>query len=454
MRGGVSALSATFASLSSPSYRRFFPGQVMSLTGTWMQTVAQSWLVLELTGSGTALGAVVALERLPVLLFAPYGGLVADRVDKRRLLIGVQSAMSLLALTLGALTVAGVVQFWHVCLLAVLLGLSNAFENPARQAFVLEMVGLENVRNAVSLNSVIAAAARIVGPAVAGVLIAVVGTGVCFLVNAVTFAAVIYALASMDVRTLSSATPQGRAPRQLTEGLRYVAGNPSLAVPVTMMAVIGMLTYEFQVVLPIMARDVFHGEATVYGVMTAAMGAGALVGGLVIAGRRGRTGLRPMCFHATTFGVAVLAAAAAPGLTVMVIALTLVGAASVAFMAIANSTLQLASTPAMRGRVMALFAMAFLGTTPIGGPIAGWVGENVGGRWAMAMQGGACLAAALYGFIRSRRLRPMPGGGPRPVVSDRPADQRARGQDTLCPDDPSGEHRPPRGIPVARHQTE
>lgn len=435
MRWRLPGVGVTFASLSSPSYRRFLPGQVLSLTGTWMQTVAQAWLVLELTGSGTTLGLVVALERLPILLLAPYGGLVADRVDKRRLLMCVQSAMSGLALTLGALTVAGVVQLWHVGLLALLLGVSNAFENPARQAFVLDMVGAENVRNAVSLNSVIAAAARIVGPAVAGILIAVTGTGVCFLVNAATFTAVIYALASMDVGTLRSAVPQARAPRQLTEGLRYVAANPSLAVPVTMMAVIGMLTYVFQVVLPVVARQVFHGDATVYGAMTAAMGAGALVGGLVTAGRGGRTGLRPMCGYASAFGVAILAAAAAPSLPLMVIALTLVGAASVGFMAIANSTLQLASSPAMRGRVMALFAMAFLGTTPVGGPIAGWVSEHAGGRWAMVMQGSACLAAASYGLLRDRRLRARTEAGTDPLAAEQPVGRRECGHATA----PDGE---------------
>jgi MFS family permease len=412
--------AATFIALSNPNYRRFFPGQALSLIGTWMQTVALSWLVLELTGSGTALGLVTALERLPVLLVAPYGGVVADRVDKRRLLVLVQAMMASLALALGLLTVSGVVAFWHVCVLGLLLGLSNAFENPARQAFILEMVGPEDLRNAVALNSVIAAAARAVGPAVAGVLIAVTGTGVCFLVNAGTFVGVIYALLAMERATLRTTDAAPRARGQLREGLRYVARTPSLRVPLLMMAFVGMLTYEWQVVLPVVARDVFQGDASTYGWMTSAMGVGAVVGGLLLAGR-GSTGLLPLTQHAAVFGIVILVAAVAPGLPLMLGALTLVGAASVAFLAVANSTLQLACHAEMRGRVMALFAVAFLGTTPIGGPIAGAVSEHLGGRWAMGMQGSACLLAAGFGLVVLRRARhPDPVTGtstsPEPVL--------------------------------------
>lgn len=428
MRRLLARRGRTFVALSSPNYRRFLPGQAMSLAGTWMQTVAQSWLVLELTGSGTALGIVVALERLPVLLVAPYGGVIADRVDKRRLLMFLQATMALLALTLGLLTVIGVVQFWHVVVLAVLLGVANAFEHPARHAFVLEMVEPEHLRNAVSLNSVIASGARTVGPGVAGLLIAGAGTGVCFLVNAATFTAVIHALWALDVAALRRVPPAVRSRRQLREGLRYVAGTPGLAVPLIMMALIGMLTYEFQVVLPVVAREVLEGDASTYGWMTSVMGAGAVVGGLVVAGR-GRTGLLPLTVHAALFAAAILLAATAPGLILMLVALAVVGAMSVAFLAVANSTLQLAADPVMRGRVMALFAVAFLGTTPIGGPVVGWVTEHAGGRWGMVLQGSACLVAALFGFMASRR----PGVADRRVHGDGPPPEKADAEDGFVP---------------------
>lgn len=439
--------SRTFVALASPNYRRFLPGQAMSLAGTWMQTVAQSWLVLELTGSGTALGIVVALERLPVLLVAPYGGVIADRVDKRRLLIGLQAAMALLALTLGLLTVFGVVRLWHVAVLALLLGVANAFEHPARHAFVLEMVEPEHLRNAVSLNSVIASGARVVGPAVAGMLIAAAGTGVCFLVNAATFAAVIQALRSMDVDTLRRVLPAARSPRQLREGLRYVRRTPRLAVPLIMMAVIGMLTYEFQVVLPVVAREVFSGDASTYGWMTAAMGGGAVVGGLMVAGR-GRTGLRPLTAHAGLFAGTILVAAATPDLVWMLVALTFVGAASIAFLAVANATLQLAADQVMRGRVMALFTVAFLGTTPVGGPIAGWVTEHAGGRWGMVLQGSACLLAALFGFLASRRLgleTPPREGDRGTELGAGPADPGVPVVDRPVPESPAAMDPSPRG---------
>jgi len=247
----------TFAALANPNYRRYFAGQATSLIGTWMQSVAQSWLVLQLTGSGPALGFVVGLQMLPVLVLGPYGGVVADRVDKRRLMVALQSAMGLLALTLGVLTVTGAVRIWHVYLLALLLGLTNAFENPARQSFVLEMVGPADLRNAVTLNSVLVNAARAVGPAVAGILIASVGTGVCFLVNAVSFVAVVYSLVSMNTAVLAPTPPTQRRKGQLREGLRYVRRTPALGVPLLMMALIGALAYEFQVVLPVLARDAF-----------------------------------------------------------------------------------------------------------------------------------------------------------------------------------------------------
>ncbi|HET9718495.1 MAG TPA: MFS transporter, partial [Solirubrobacteraceae bacterium] len=232
----------TFAALEVPNYRRYLSGQSVSLIGTWMQMTAQSWLVLTLTHSAAALGVIVALQTLPVLLLAPYGGVIADRVDKRRMMIGLQSAMGVQALILGLLTVVGEVRVWQIGVLAVLLGLNNAFENPSRQSFMLEMVGPRHLRNAVSLNSVMVNVARVIGPAVAGVMIATVGSGVCFLLNSGSFVAVVASLVTMDVDTLSPAPPAPRARGQLREGLSYVRRTPDLAVPLLMMAVVGCLT--------------------------------------------------------------------------------------------------------------------------------------------------------------------------------------------------------------------
>jgi MFS family permease len=369
-----------------------------------MQSVAQSWLVLQMTGSGTALGLVVALQTLPVLLLGPYGGVVADRVDKRRLMIALQSMMGVLALVLGILTVTGAVRLWQVFVLAFLLGLNNAFENPARQAFVLEMVGPQDLRNAVSLNSVLVNAARAVGPAVAGVLIATVGTGVCFLVNAASFVAVVTSLLRLDLDLLQPSPAQERAKGQLREGFRYVRHTPELAVPLAMMAVIGCLAYEFQVVLPQVAKSAFSGNAQAYGFMTATMGAGAVIGGLWTAAR-GTTGLSALNRAALLFGAAIMLAAIAPTLWTELIALALVGAGSVSFLAKGNSTLQLQADPQMRGRVMALWSVAFLGSTPIGGPVAGAVAEFAGARWGLVLGAVACLVAGLAGVLVVRRDR-------------------------------------------------
>ena len=305
--------SATFASLHNRNFRLFFAGQAVSMIGTWMQSVAQAWLVLELTDSGTALGWVIALQTLPVLFGAPYAGLIADRVDKRRLLLCTQSFMGVLALLLGVLTVTHSVSLWMVYALAFGLGIGNAVDNPTRQSFVLEMVGTADVRNAVTLNSVLVNAARAVGPAVAGVLIAVTGVGICFLINAGTFVAVLYALARLDVSALQPSPPATRERGQLRAGFRYIRQTPALFVPLLMMAVIGMLAYEFQVVLPVVARSTYGGGAQAYGFLTAAMGVGAVVGGLVVAGR-GFTGTRALIGSACVFGAVILLAAAAPNL--------------------------------------------------------------------------------------------------------------------------------------------
>jgi MFS family permease len=398
----------TFAAMAVPNYRRYFFGQATSLVGTWMQMAAQSWLVLSLTGSAAALGVIVALQTLPVLLLAPYGGVIADRVDKRRLMVVLQTAMGLQALALGLLTITGSVRIWEIGVLAVILGLNNAFENPARQSFVLEMVGADTLRNAVSLNSVQVNVARAVGPAVAGVLIATVGTGECFLINAASFVAVVGSLISMERSTLHPTPPAPRAAGQLREGLRYARATPEIIVPLLMMTLVGTLAYEFQVSLPVMARHTLHAGAEGYGFMTAAMGVGAIVGGLVVAAR-GRTGLRPVTIAVAAFAVALILAALAPTLAVELVALALVGAASVSFMSSGNSTLQLAADPAMRGRVMALWFVALQGTTPIGGPLIGAIISLAGARTGLGVGALACVLAAGLGYAARRRLRSRRG---------------------------------------------
>jgi MFS family permease len=372
-----------------------------------MQMTAQAWLVLTLTHSSAALGVVIALQTLPVLLLTPYGGVIADRSDKRRIMIVLQSAMGVQALILGLLAVTGVVRVWEIGALALILGINNAFENPARQSFMLELVGAKHLRNAISLNSVLPNIARTVGPAIAGILIATVGEGVCFLVNAGSFVAVVTSLVTMNSGTLRPSPPAPRGAGQLREGLAYVRRTPELAVPLLMMAAVGCLTYEFQVTLPVMASRGLHAGATGFGFMTAAMGVGAVIGGLGLAAR-GKTGLFPLVAAAWVFGAAVAVAALAPSLGFELVALAVVGAASISFMATGNSTLQLTAEPSMRGRVMSLWFVAFQGSTPIGGPIVGWTMGVLGARAGLGVGAITCLLVASAGLLAWRRHRDAP----------------------------------------------
>jgi MFS family permease len=413
----VRAGRITFAALAVPNYRRYYGGQAISLMGTWMQMTAQGWLVLTLTHSSTALGVIVALQTLPVLLLTPYGGVLADRGDKRRMMVALQSAMGVQALVLGLLTVTGVVRVWEIGALALILGINNAFENPARQSFMLELVGAEHLRNAVTLNSVLVNVARTSGPAIAGVLIATVGEGVCFLVNAASFVAVIASLSTMDLAALSPSEPAPRARGQLREGLRYVRRTKELAIPLLMMAMVGCLTYEFQVTLPVMAKRGLDVGAAGFGFMSAAMGAGAVAGGLAVAAR-GKTGLRPLVAAAWVFGIAVALASVAPSLPLELVALALAGSASIAFMSTGNSTLQLSAAPSMRGRVMSLWFVAFQGSTPIGGPIVGLVMGALGARAGLGLGAVACLAVALAGLIALRRVPGAASAARAPSVAE------------------------------------
>jgi MFS family permease len=397
------ALRRSFDSLAVPNYRRYFVGQVVSLSGNWMQTVAEVWLILTLTDSGVAVGLTTALQFLPILLFAAWGGVLADRFAKRRLLISTQAAMAIPALALLAVSAAGVVQPWMVYVLVFARGSVNAVDNPTRQSFVIEMVGAERVVNAVSLNSVIVHSARMLGPALAGVLIATVGVEPCFALNALSFAVMIAALARMDDAELRPAAPAVREKGAVRAGLRYVRATPELAVPLGLMALVGTLGLNFQVILPLLARFSFDGGASAYALLVCAMAAGSVVGALVN-GSRGGTGPGVVTGSALAFGLLALAAAAAPSLALEVPVLAGLGAASVTFAAAVNSSLQLAVSEQMRGRVMALYTVVFLGSTPIGGPLAGWLSEAYDPRAALLLAASAGLAAAWAARVAFRRL--------------------------------------------------
>ena len=403
----TAAIRHSFNSLEVPNYRRYFAGQLVSLSGTWMQTVAAIWVVLSLTGSGVAVGLTTALQFLPMLLIGAWGGLLADRFPKRRLLMATQALMAIPALWLFAAIATGVVAPWMVYLGVFAMGAVNAVDNPTRQSFVFEMVGPDRVVNAVSLNSVIVQAARIVGPAVAGILIATVGVVPCFALNALTFVAMIFALERMEPSRLHAAPVAEREPGAIRAGLRYVRRTPELMVPLALMGLVGTLGFNFQVVLPLLAKFSFESGAMTYAALVSAMAVGSIAGALVN-GHRGRTGPRLIAGGALAFGVSALLAAAMPSLALEILMLTLLGAASVTFAATINSTLQLAVTPEMRGRVMALYSVVFLGSTPIGGPIAGWLAQNYDPRVALLLAGLSGLTAAWIAHhslshIRGRR---------------------------------------------------
>ncbi|HSS32818.1 MAG TPA: MFS transporter [Solirubrobacterales bacterium] len=386
-------LRRSFNSLEVPNYRRYFAGQLISLSGTWMQTVAAIWLILSLTDSGVAVGLTTALQFLPMLLIGAWGGVLADRFPKRKLLITTQALMAIPAVGLFAVTATGVVEPWMVYLGVFAMGSVNAVDNPARQSFVMEMVGPDRVVNAVSLNSVIVQAARIVGPAFAGILIAAFGVVPCFGLNALTFLAMIFALRGMDVERLHSEPVAPRGPGAIRAGLRYVAHSPELAVPLALMALVGTLGFNFQVVLPLLAKFSFGGGALTYAAMVSAMAVGSIAGAL-INGHHGQTGPTLIAGGALAFGVAALLSAAMPALAFEIVTLAVLGGAAVTFAATINSTLQLAVAPEMRGRVMALYSVVFLGSTPIGGPLTGWLAQAYDPRVALLLAGVSGLSAA------------------------------------------------------------
>ena len=383
----------------------FIAAQLISLSGTWMQTVAQALLVLQLTGKGTDLGLVIACcQFLPMLFLAPVGGAVADRVDKRRLLCVTQAAAGVLALILGLLVVTHAVELWMVYGLAAGLGIVNSFDTPTRQTFLFEMVGPSEVTNAVSLNSVVVNLGRVIGPILAGVFVVTVGLATCFFYNAVSFGAVLIGLLLMRTDELHR-TARSLTNTRIRDGIRYVRATPEILIPLLMLTVIGTLAWEFNVSLPLMAKFAFHGGAGTFSAMSAFMGVGAAAGGLVVA-THNRSSLRVLALVSTAFGIAILFAAVAPNLPLELIAMMPMGAAGIAVIAVGSTLLQLASKPEMRGRVMSLWTVAFVGTTPIGGPIVGWMSDQVGPRWGLALGG---ISALLTGAI-AYPLLAKPGG--------------------------------------------
>jgi MFS family permease len=401
-------IGRTFSSLRIRNYRYYFAGQSVSLIGTWMQSITQSWLVYTRTHSGFDVGLIVALQTLPILLFGPIGGTIADRFGKYRILLYTQSLAGVQALVLAGLDLTGHLQLWELFAIATSLGFINMVDNPTRQTFVGEMVGRDQLANAVTLNSVMVNVARAIGPAVAGVLIATVGGGWCFLINGVSFGFVIVSLRLMHKDELFPTPRAARMRGQVREGFRYVGRTPLLRDALIMMAVVGCLTYEFQTSLPLITGNTFHGDARVYGLLTACMGIGAVVGGLIAAGRK-RGGPRRLVNTAALFGVVVLVASLAPSLAMEAVVLLFVGACSVTFLSLGNSTLQLGSDPAMRGRVMSLWSVAFLGSTPIGGPLVGFIGNSLGARYALGVGGVAALGAAGFGLLALRHQKSLAG---------------------------------------------
>jgi MFS family permease len=396
-----------FRSLRVRNYRLYAGGQLVSLTGTWMQRVAQDWLVLELTNSGTALGIDTALQFLPSLLFGLWGGLLADRYDKRKLLLATQTGLALVALILGVLDVTGIVQYWQVLVLALALGLVSAIDSPVRQSFVVEMVGPDDLTNAVGLNSTIFNSARILGPAVAGVMITAIGTGWAFVANGISSIAVLTGLALMRPAELRPSPAIDRIRGQLRAGLHYVRQRQDLLLTMVMVFVVGTFGLNFQITTALLAKQVFHRSATGYGLLSTALAVGACVGAVLATRRRTRPSLLFLLLAAMAFGLLEILAGSMPGFGATALMLVLVGLAMLTFTTAANSSVQLGVEATMRGRVMALYLMCFLGGTPVGAPIVGWVANTVGPRWGMIGGGLVCMAMAvgmaLY-LVRRRSL--------------------------------------------------
>jgi MFS family permease len=421
-------MSPTFASLWIYNYRVFAAGALISNTGTWMGRVAQDWLVLtELTPhSSVALGIVTGLQFAPLAIFAPIAGMITDRFPKRRILFITQSALALTSLLTGVLVVTGAVQLWHIYVLAFAQGIATALDNPTRQTFVSEMVPHESLSNAVGLNSASFNGARLIGPGVAGVVIAAVGTGPAFFLNTLSFVAVLLALSRIRPRELNPA-PRQRGKGQIREGLRYVSGRPDIVLIMALVFVLGTFGMNFQMTTALMATAVFHQGAGAYGLLGSIMAVGSLSAALLSA-RRPHPRLRVLLVALAAFVVASAAAALAPSYVWFAVLLIPVGLSALTVLTTANSMVQLSVDPAMRGRVMALYMAVFMGGTPFGSPLMGWIGSAWGPRWTILVgsvaTGLAVLAATLY-LLRSEKVHLSYDREHRPRLSVTRGDQRA-----------------------------
>ncbi|ONI78702.1 MFS transporter [Actinosynnema sp. ALI-1.44] len=408
----------TFASLRIRNYRLFFSGQIISNVGTWMNRIAQDWLVFTLTGNNpVALGVAAALQFAPTLLLSLYAGVLADRLDKRKLLIALQSAMAGCAVVLGVLDISGLVQIWHVYVLCFVFGCFVALETPVRQSFTSEMVGVSQITNAVALNSSSFNLARVVGPALAGLLIIWVGTGTVFMINAVTTVAVITGLLMMRPSELHRGPAVPRRKGQLREGLRYVRGRPDLVVVMTLVFCVSTFGITFFTTLAIMAANVFHKEADGYGLLSTMLAVGTLAGALLAARRsvRGTPKMRMVFGSALLFGVLEIGAGLMPTYLSFALALIPVGLVLMTFMNTANTTVQMSVDQEMRGRVMGLYMLVFLGGNPIAGPMSGWLADQFGGRTTFFFGGAVSVVAVLVLWTilrwRARSGRDLTGHG-------------------------------------------
>jgi MFS family permease len=402
-------VSGTFRSLRSYNFRLWTAGALVSNIGTWMQRVAQDWLVLtQLTHhDASALGIVIGLQFAPLLLLLPWTGSAADRMNQRKLLMFTQGAMGVFALILGVLTVAGIVQLWHVYVLAFLSGSALALDAPVRQTFVAEMVGDGDLPNAVALNSMSFNSAQMIGPAVAGLLIAGVGIGWAFLLNGLSFAAVLVSMSFFRHSELRANARAHRASGGFVEGLRYVRKRPDLIAILVMLFLIGTFGFNFPIFISTMAVNVFHTDARGFGLLSSLMAVGTLSGSLFAASRM-RPSMASLLAGAGVFGLGCSLGAVAPGYWSFAAALMIVGAAALTFVNGTNSMMQLSTEPAMRGRVMALRVSIGLGGAPVGAPIVGWVANHFGPRWSLAVGAGSAFTAALVAAcVLARRKEPL-----------------------------------------------
>jgi len=387
-----------FGSLGIRNYRLYASGQIISLVGVWMQRVAQDWLVLELTnGSPVALGIAASLQFLPVLLLSMWGGVLADRMDKRKLLLWLESALGVCALALGLLDVTGLVHLWHVYLLCFLLGCFSAVETPVRQSFVVEMVGRESLTNAVALNSMMFNAARIIGPAIAGVTIVAIGTGWVFLANAISFVGVVLGVWLMRTHELMRSEPLPREKGQLLSGLRYVRSRPDLMTVMVLVFFVSTFGMNFYMTLAIMARNVFGGDADAYGLLSTLIAVGTLAGA-TWAARRQKPRMTVFIGSAVLFGLLEIVSGLMPTMLLTGLMMIPVGVAMMTFNTTANATIQLAVEPEMRGRVMGIYMLVFLGGNPVGGPLMGWLGE-INGRAPIVIGGVVSVLVTVAAWI-------------------------------------------------------